>query len=75
MSTKLIDCCGLSCPEPVLRVRQILQDPSLQEVRVKVSAAAARDNVSRAARNLGWQVGVKDDGDCFLLTLTRRAGK
>ena len=71
MSTKMIDCSGLSCPEPVLRVRRALQDDSLQEVQVKVDAAVARDNVSRTARSLGWQVAVKDAGECFLLTLKK----
>ncbi len=73
MGIKVIDCCGLSCPEPVLRVRGALQDPSLEEVQVKVSAAVARDNVSRAAKSLGWQVGVEEADDCFLLTLSRKA--
>ena len=72
MSTKLIDCSGLSCPEPVLQVRRALQDTSLQEVQVIVDAAVARDNVSRTARNLGWQVSVEEQGDSFLLTLKNK---
>ena len=68
----MIDCSGLSCPEPVLQVRRILQDTSLQEVQVKVDAAVARDNVSRTARNLGWQVSVEEQGDSFLLTLKNK---
>lgn len=74
MNIKMIDCCGLSCPEPVLRVRGVLHDPAIKEVQVKVSAAVARDNVARTARNLGWQVGVEDEGDYILLTLIRKAG-
>jgi len=69
MSSKMIDCCGLSCPEPVLRVRRALQDTALQELQVRVSAAVARDNVSRTARSLGWQVSVAEEGEGFLLTL------
>lgn len=71
MNTKMIDCSGLSCPEPVLRVRRALQDTSLQKVQVKVDAAVARDNVSRTAKNLGWQVSLEEEGDSFLLTLEK----
>ncbi len=71
MSSKMIDCSGLSCPEPVLRVRRALQDTTLQEVQVKVSTAVARDNVSRTARSLGWQVAVAEEGDCFRLALNK----
>ena len=67
----MIDCSGLSCPEPVLRVRRALQDTTLQEVQVRVSAAVARDNVSRTARNMGWQVAVAEESGCFLLTLNK----
>ena len=72
MSDKVIDCCGLSCPEPVLRVRQVLQELSAGDLQVRVNSAVARDNVSRAARSLGWQVKVDVEGDCFLLTLSRK---
>lgn len=72
MSNKTIDCSGLSCPEPVLRVRRALQeDPSLRQVEVKVSAAAARDNVSRAARGMGWQVTVQAEEGGFRLKLLK----
>lgn len=55
MGVKTIDCSGLSCPEPVLRVRRALQeDPSLRQIEVKVSSIVARDNVSRTVRGLGW---------------------
>jgi TusA-related sulfurtransferase len=73
MSNKTIDCSGLSCPEPVLRVRRALQeDPSLRQVEVKVSAAAARDNVSRAARGMGWQVAMQAEEGGFSLKLSRK---
>lgn len=75
MGIKTIDCSGLSCPEPVMRVRRALQeDPSLRQLEVKVSSTSARDNISRTIRNLGWQADVQAEGGGFTLKLTRTAG-
>lgn len=49
-----LDCRGLSCPEPVLKTRSLLESQRSGEVRVKVSTSAARDNVGRLASRLGW---------------------
>ncbi len=66
-----VDCRGLSCPEPVMQARQALEQASGGTVTVFVSNAVARDNVSRAARSLGWQVAVKEDGDDFKLNISK----
>ncbi len=71
MSSKTIDCCGLSCPEPVIQARKAMQEPGINELKVKVNATVARDNVSRTARQMGWQVDVEEQGEEFVLTLTR----
>lgn len=66
-----IDCRGLSCPEPVIQARQALQQASEGTVTVIVSNAVARDNVSRAANSMGWQVEVEEDGDDFKLSVSK----
>lgn len=73
MKSLLIDCCGLSCPEPVLRARKAMLESGAEEVKVKVNSTVARDNVSRAAGNLGWKVNVEfaEEDDCYLLTLVK----
>ena len=67
----VVDCRGLSCPEPVIEARQALQQASGGTVTVIVSNAVARDNVSRAAKSMGWQVNVEEDGEDFKLSITR----
>ena len=71
MTLKIIDCCGLSCPEPVIQARKAMQEAGLNELKVKVNATVARDNVARTARQMGWQVNIESQGDEFILTLTR----
>ena len=71
MTIKVVDCCGYSCPEPVIMARNAMLEAGKGEVHVKVSTAVARDNVTRAARGLGWAAAAQDAGDHFLLTLKR----
>jgi TusA-related sulfurtransferase len=71
MKSKFVDCSGLSCPEPVIQARKAMQEPGINEVKVKVDSTVARDNVSRSAKALGWQVQVTTENDSYLLTLTR----
>ncbi len=69
--SELVDCRGLSCPEPVLLTREALQHEASGKITVIVSNAVARDNVSRAAESMGWQVRVEEDGEDFKLHMTK----
>ncbi|HHX78113.1 MAG TPA: preprotein translocase subunit TatB [Firmicutes bacterium] len=71
MADKAIDCCGYSCPEPVIMARKALMEAGSGKVQVKVSTAVARDNVSRAARGMGWSVQVEETDGIYLLALSR----
>lgn len=66
-----VDARGLVCPEPVLRVKQVLDTINGGTVKVLVSFAAARENVARLARNSGWDVEISDFGEDILLILTK----
>jgi tRNA 2-thiouridine synthesizing protein A len=60
-----LDARGLSCPEPVLRARRVIQTlGSGSEVEVLVETVTSRENVTRAARSLGCEVRVdaREDG-------------
>lgn len=69
--SELVDCRGLSCPEPVILTRQALQQTAAKSITVMVSNAVARDNVTRAARSQGWSVTAENDGPDFKLQLTK----
>ncbi|NHM26426.1 SirA family protein [Desulfofundulus sp. TPOSR] len=67
-----VDARGLLCPEPVLLTKQALETLGAGTVKVLVSSAAARENVSRLAESRGWQVEVLEQGEDILLVLTKR---
>jgi len=69
--SELVDCRGLACPEPVLRTREALEAAGAGTVVVLVSDGASRDNVGRAARQLGWSVSTRQESGGFAVVLNR----
>lgn len=51
-----LDARGLSCPQPVLLTMEKLRTLNQGELVVLVDTDTSRENVSRAAAGLGWQV-------------------
>lgn len=68
---EIVDCRGLSCPEPVILARNALQKKGAGSVTVLVSNEVARDNVSRAAKALGWQVSITAEKDAYKLSMQK----
>ncbi len=68
---RVVDARGLSCPEPVLLTRQVLQDGDVQEVAVLVDNKVAVENVTRMAESLGCRVLLVEQDSDFVLTLQR----
>lgn len=66
-----IDCRGLACPEPVLRVKSALEAVPEGVVAVRVDDPAARENVRRFAESQGCTVEVRDEGQGWLLTAAK----
>ena len=58
-----VDARGLSCPQPAILIRQALQKMDKGTIEVLVDSSTARENVSRLARNSGWNVTVEDQPD------------
>lgn len=69
--SKVIDARGLSCPEPVIMTRNELQKTTDKSAIVLVSSSVARDNVTRAAGNLGWKVTVENNEDGYKLIMAK----
>ena len=68
----LVDARGLSCPQPVLMTMEKLRTLDQGELVVLVDTDISRQNVSRAAASLGWQVtDVKSEGSAYRLTLEK----
>ena len=65
-----LDARGLSCPEPVVRMRQALCEKPAA-ARMIVDAVAARENVTRYAKSQGYDVAVTEGGGEWTLDVTR----
>ncbi|MEW6264867.1 MAG: sulfurtransferase-like selenium metabolism protein YedF [Thermodesulfobacteriota bacterium] len=68
---KDLDCRGLACPQPVLRVKEALSQGRDEVIRVIVDNQAAVGNVTRFAQSQGCRVETAAQGADHLLTLTR----
>lgn len=66
-----VDARGLSCPQPIVLTRNKMKELGKGTFEVIVDTGTSRDNIARLANNEGWGIKVKEQGDEFLLTLTR----
>ncbi|MDR2175551.1 MAG: sulfurtransferase TusA family protein [Synergistaceae bacterium] len=55
-----VNASGLSCPQPVLETKKILDKNPSGRVEVLVDTATSRENVARFAENRGWKA-VKEE--------------
>jgi selenium metabolism protein YedF len=62
---KLIDCKGLSCPEPVIKTKNALDENPAAVYEIIVDNEIARDNVLRFAKNRGRQARWSEDEGLF----------
>jgi TusA-related sulfurtransferase len=69
-----IDARGLSCPQPVVLVKKAIDKIEKGEIEVWVDTVTSKENVSRLARNAGFEVSEeeKEKGGEFLLRLSKR---
>lgn len=59
-----IDCCGLACPEPVLRTKKALEIlPNDSILEVVVNSVASKENVLRYAQNGGFDARIEEIGE------------
>jgi selenium metabolism protein YedF len=71
MSWTEIDVRGLACPEPVIRVRRVIQEGSAGTIAALVNDEVSAENIERMAGTLGWAVSREVHGDDIHLTLVR----
>jgi tRNA 2-thiouridine synthesizing protein A len=70
MAEKL-DVRGLSCPLPVVKVRNKLTELKEGLLEVLVDTGTAKDNITRMANNNGWKVETKEQGEEYLLNINK----
>lgn len=70
MSEK-IDVRGLSCPLPVVTVRNKLLEIKKGILEVLIDTGTAKDNITRMAENADWKAEAKEEGGEYLLTISK----
>jgi selenium metabolism protein YedF len=68
---KIIDCKGLACPKPVILTKKELEAMTEGELEVIVDNTAARENVSRFAKNQGLDYNVNEKEGLFHITIKK----
>ena len=68
MKHNTIDARGRSCPEPVLMTKKALQG-NPNNIEVIVDNVAAKENVTRFARNSGYNVEIRQKENDYILDL------
>ena len=66
---KTADARGLSCPQPAMLTRQAIQKLDHGTLEVLVDSGTAQENVSRLAKNAGWDVTMEEqtEGGCRIV--------
>ena len=64
-----LDCRGQQCPQPVVKTRRMMLAQPASLLKILVDDIAARDNVSRLAKTLGYAVSIDQTGQVFELKL------
>ena len=67
----MIDARGYSCPTPVVMVQKAVKNGAPDTLEVAVDNQCSVENVTRFARNAGFQVEVQDFEGDFKLVLTK----
>ena len=62
---KTIDACGLTCPAPVLLVKDVVEKTNEQEIAVLVDNEASLENVTRFLVSRGYSVTDNQEGEVF----------
>ena len=67
----MIDARGYSCPTPVVMVQKAVKNGAPDTLEVAVDNQCSVENVTRFARNAGYQLEVQDFEGDFKLVLTK----
>lgn len=67
----MVDARGYSCPTPVIMVQEAVKEGSPAKLEVAVDNQCSVENVTRFAKNAGYQVQVTDFEGDFKLILTK----
>jgi len=64
---KVIDACGMTCPAPILLVKDAIEQTNPQKLTVLVDNPASFENVNRFLASKGYSVAYSQDGAVYRL--------
>jgi TusA-related sulfurtransferase len=64
-----VDACGLSCPEPVLKLKQVID--KADEIDILVDSQVCVDNCSRFAQSKGFDVAVNGGSGQYTVSIRK----
>jgi len=71
METKIVDARGLSCPQPVVETKRVIDKMTAGRIEVLVDTVTSRENVLRFGTNAGWKASFEDTSGGFKITLEK----
>lgn len=66
----MLDARGLSCPEPVIMIKNAMQNNE-KEYTITVDNRTSVENITRYAEHQGYSVSVSNSDDDFVLRITK----
>ena len=66
-----IDVRGLSCPLPVVAVRNKLLEMEKGILEILIDTGTSKDNITRMVTNAGWKVVAREEDEEYLLIITK----
>ncbi len=67
-----VDARGLSCPQPLLMTLDEIKKTTRGEIEILVDTDTSKENVTRAAKSLGWQVkDIQDSGEGYRIIINK----
>lgn len=71
MDKIIVDARGLSCPQPVIETKRVLDKYSSGTVEILVDTVTSRENVIRFATNAGWKAEWREQDGGYAVTATK----
>ena len=70
--SSIVDARGLSCPQPVIVTMNEMKKVNKGEITIMVDTDTSKENVSRAAKNQGWEVaGIQPEDEGYRITIRK----
>jgi len=66
---KIVDACGLSCPEPVLKLKKVID--SADEIELLVDSQVCVEICTRFAQSKGFSVSVDNNNGQYIMAITK----